>query len=48
MWLVPGMVLGVATAFLYFAWLLSFPTWGADVDGLACRLHWPTDYGWRA
>jgi hypothetical protein len=25
---VPRMVLGVATALLYFAWLLSLPTWG--------------------
>jgi hypothetical protein len=32
---------------LYFAWLLSFPTWGggADVDGLACRLYWAMNYG---
>jgi hypothetical protein len=22
-----------------FTWLLSLPTWGADVDGLACFLH---------
>jgi hypothetical protein len=27
MWLVHGMVLGVATALLYLAWLLSFSTW---------------------
>jgi hypothetical protein len=27
-WLVPRIVLGVATASLYFTWLLSFPSWG--------------------
>jgi hypothetical protein len=45
MWMVPGTVLGVATALLYFAWLLSFPTWVDDVDGLACHLQQPTDCG---
>jgi hypothetical protein len=28
MWLVPGVVLGVATTFLQLAWLLSFSMWG--------------------
>jgi hypothetical protein len=27
-WLVPRIVLGVATALLHLAWLLSLPTWG--------------------
>jgi hypothetical protein len=29
-----------ATALLYLAWLLSFPTWG-DVNGPACHPLWP-------
>jgi hypothetical protein len=33
------MALCVAATLLYFTWLLSFPTWGANVDGLAYRLH---------
>jgi hypothetical protein len=44
-WRVPETVLGVATVLLYFAWLLSFPTWGADVDGIACHPHWSMDCG---
>jgi hypothetical protein len=46
MWLVPGVVLGVATTFLQLAWLLSFFHVGADVDGLAYHLDQPTVYGW--
>jgi hypothetical protein len=26
-------------------WLLSLPTWGVNVDGLACLMHRPTAYG---
>jgi hypothetical protein len=43
-WLVPGMVLGMATTLLYFTWLLSFPMWG-DVDRLVCRLYLPMECG---
>jgi hypothetical protein len=40
-WLVPRMVLGVATALLYFTWLLSFSTWGLMWMGYptACTSH---------
>jgi hypothetical protein len=27
-WLVPRTVLGVASALLWFTWILSIPTWG--------------------
>jgi hypothetical protein len=27
---------------IILTWLLSLPTWGVDVDGLACPLHRPT------
>jgi hypothetical protein len=40
----PGMVLGDIVASLSFTWLLSLPTWGVDVDALACYLHRPTVY----
>jgi hypothetical protein len=35
MWLIPGMVLGVATAFLQLAWPLSLPTWELMWMGLS-------------
>jgi hypothetical protein len=43
-WLVLGMILGTAIALFYFAWLQSSHM-GADVNGLAYRLHPPTDCG---
>jgi hypothetical protein len=45
MWWVSEMAFGVAATLLYFAWWLSHPTWGVDVDGLACRLRYPMNYG---
>jgi hypothetical protein len=36
------MILGEFTLWCGFTWQLSLPTWGVDVDGLACPLHRPT------
>jgi hypothetical protein len=50
-WLETGIILDVATASLYFAWLLSFLMWGgggAGVDGLTCHLHRRMDCGCQA
>jgi hypothetical protein len=43
--MVPRMVLGDVVSLLDFTWLLSLPTWGVDVDGLAYPLHHPTVHG---
>jgi hypothetical protein len=45
MWWVPGTTFGATAALRYVAWWLSHPTWGVDVDGIACRLYYPMNYG---
>jgi hypothetical protein len=37
-WLVSRIVFGAVTTLLYFAWMQSFHTWGANVDGLVYHL----------
>jgi hypothetical protein len=34
-----GTILGDIASWCGFTWQLSLPTWGVDVDGLACPLH---------
>jgi hypothetical protein len=46
MWLMLGTILDVATTSLYFTWLLSFLTWGTDVDELTYRQHRPIECGY--
>jgi hypothetical protein len=41
-WTSPEMILGEVASRCGFTWCLSLPTWGVDVDGLACPLHRPT------
>jgi hypothetical protein len=36
---------GAIAALLYFAWWLSYPMWGVDVDGLAYWLRCPMNCG---
>jgi hypothetical protein len=40
----PGTVLGDVASRRGFTWLLSLPTWGVDLDGLAYPLHHPTTH----
>jgi hypothetical protein len=39
-WTTPGMILGEVALRSSFTWRLSLPTWGVNVDGLACPLRW--------
>jgi hypothetical protein len=39
------MILGEVASQSGFTWQLSLPTWGVDVDGLACPLHRPMARG---
>jgi hypothetical protein len=46
--MMPRTILGEVASLSGFTWCLSLPTWGVNVDGLACHLHQPMTHSCQA